>query len=219
MTTTTRLALYEPTDTEVVNVVTAIDEQLDIIDDAAVATECTSSTRPITNLYAGRLAYETDTRLLIRYNGTVWQNMTGSFKRPRGKIGFTSTTTSSSAIAENAESGVLLSLTWTALAGRKYAVYFGGSVAVVAGNDASAAYKIRKANGATVTNTSTLVFTFGADADDNSTGLSTRHDGFCEHSPNAGEITIGLFLARPATGDAKTVQSASYQYLAIEDVE
>lgn len=215
--TTARLALYEPVNSEVVNVLTAIDNQLTIIDDAAFVTQCTSATRPITNLYFGRLIYETDTKELVRWNGAVWQRQ-GAENRPRGKIGFTTTSASSANVAQNAESDALLSITFDALSARKYLIYFGGSVDVTTGNDAAAVYRIRKASGSSVLKTSTLVATFGADANDNTTTTATRNDGFCEHIPNAGQTTIGLFLARPTAADVKTVASVGYQYLAIEDV-
>lgn len=217
MVTTARLVMYEPVDSEVANVLTAIDDQLTIIDDAAVCVQTTSGTHPVTNLYAGRLVYDSDTKELMRYNGSVWSRV-NAVTRARGKIGFINTSVTSANVAANGEIGPLLSLTFVALAGRRYMVYFGGGIDLGAGNDAQAAYRIRKANGASVLVSSTLVATFGADANDNSTTTVTRNDGFCEHSPNAGQITIGLFLARPNTADAKTVNSTSYQYLAIEDV-
>lgn len=217
MTNTPRLSLYEPVNTEIVDVLTAIDDQMLIIDSAAVVTEDTSVTRPSTSLYAGRFAYDRDTHELVRYNGAVWVR-TSAENRPRGKIGFVNTSVASATVAANAEIGPILSITFVALPNRRYMISFGGAIALVAGNDAPAAYRIRKANGVTVDITSTLVATFGADANDNSANVVTRNDGFCEYTPNSGQITMGLFLARPNTGDAKTIRSVDYQYLAIEDV-
>lgn len=221
MVLTPRLFLYEPINSEVVNVLTAIDDQLTIIDDSAITIQTTSSTHPTTNNYAGRLVYDSDTKELMRGNaavGTVWQRQ-GAENRPRGKIGFITTSATSASVAQGVEIGPLLSLTFDALSGRTYLANFGGSIDVTAGNDAAAAYRIRKANGNTVSTTSTLVATFAADANDNTTTTITRNDGFCKHVASAGQITIGLFLVRPVAADAKTVVSTGYQYLAIEDVD
>lgn len=217
MATTTRLNLYLPTNSDITDVTEAIADQMETTDTIAFATQCTSSTRPLTELYTGRLIFETDTRNIMRYNGSSWDLQT-SLQRSRGRLGFTNTSVASASVAANAEIGPLLSLTFDAVESRRYLIYFGGNIDVTAGNDAPAAWRIRKANGSSVTTAGTLVGTFGADANDNTTTTSTRNDAFAEHSPNAGQITVGLFLVRPNNGDAKTVNAVSYQYLAIEDV-
>lgn len=54
----------------------ALKELADQIDASIGAVACTSTTRPSAGLYNGFLAYETDTKRLIRYSGSGWVYVT-----------------------------------------------------------------------------------------------------------------------------------------------
>lgn len=56
-------------------------------------TVCTSSTRPTTGLYEGRLIYETDTDLLATYTGSAWV-----YKGPLGTLGYAQITANQGSI-------------------------------------------------------------------------------------------------------------------------
>jgi hypothetical protein len=76
-TSTTRLALQKDLGTENYSVA-VVNANLDKIDAAIGATKCTSSTRPGSSLFDGRLIYETDTDALLMYNttGPAWHYLT-----------------------------------------------------------------------------------------------------------------------------------------------
>ena len=79
-TNTTRLSLTKPTGPENYSV-GIVNANSDKLDETAGAIHCTSGARPTTNLFDGRLAYETDTRALISYtvSGGVWRYLTPAY--------------------------------------------------------------------------------------------------------------------------------------------
>ncbi len=94
-TSTTKLALRKPATTDNVSVETDLNANYDKIDAAIGTFVCTSSTRPTTLNYAGRLIFETDTsRLLVRTSGGQWKTLNG-----RTNIGSPVTNTSLFAIS------------------------------------------------------------------------------------------------------------------------
>lgn len=94
-TNTTKLSLRKPATTDNVSVETDLNQNYDKIDAAIGTFVCTSSTRPTTLNYAGRLIFETDTsRLLVRTSGGQWKTLNG-----RTNIGAPITTTSLTSIS------------------------------------------------------------------------------------------------------------------------
>jgi hypothetical protein len=71
MTSTTKLGLFKPADSDYTDVALDIDAQMDAIDLNVSTRVCTSGTRPSTP-YAGQIIYETNTRLLRMWDGSDW---------------------------------------------------------------------------------------------------------------------------------------------------
>lgn len=219
MATTTRLGLNKPANSDVVDVVTAISDQMAVLDSAARCESCTSTTRPTTNLFTGKIAYETDTKSIIKYSGAVWEYVYSS-KQSRGRQAYLTTTTVSSTVAANAEAVSALTRTFTAYSGRKYLVLAGGATECVAGVDAPAFVRGRWAAGVSVTTAGTLISTNCADVNDNSVSTADiRWNYLGQFSvTTSGQVTVGITLGRPVAADAKTVRITGFQYLAIEDI-
>ncbi|SRR5258705_386765 len=202
---------------EISNVLTAVADQSLAIDSKAFVVGCTSGTRP-SSTYTGLLIYETDTGNVMRYSGAAWVYVSNK-NQPRGYAGFTFTGSNSATCAANAEIGPLQSVTWTALAGRSYLITFGNSLDHSAGNDATAYERVRQALGPTVAVTDTAIGTFESDVNDNTTGGSVPQNFVCNYDAAvSGQTTVGVFLGRGNTGDAKVILMTGYQYLLVEDV-
>lgn len=76
-TTTTRLGLRKPDRTDLVSVVTDLNNDYDTIDGAVGFQACTSVTRPSTP-YTGKPIYETDTQNELTWDGVHWKYISGS---------------------------------------------------------------------------------------------------------------------------------------------
>jgi hypothetical protein len=73
-TLTTKLKLFKPATTDVVDVVADLNNNYDIVDSAVGDKICTSSTRPSGgSLYAGLAIYETDTHQAMVWDGAAWK--------------------------------------------------------------------------------------------------------------------------------------------------
>lgn len=94
---------------------------------------CTSATRPTTGLYDGMIIYETDTNeTLVAYNTATTPVWRRPWRMPWGVVGQANVTTSQSGI--NAVVDLTgLSITWTAVANRRYKATFTGTFTTVAG--------------------------------------------------------------------------------------
>ena len=78
---------------------------------------CTSSTRPATP-YEGQMIYETDTDKVLVWNGSAWY---ANWNLPFGVVGTVSSVAGNITINTGALQNVtLMTLTWTAIAGRTY---------------------------------------------------------------------------------------------------
>lgn len=115
-----------------------------------------------------------------------------------GRIGSVSNT----AIATNVTAEVLLgSVTFTAIAGRRYRIDVSGSVNGPTGS--AVGFRIRWAVGGSVTTSGTDIYEVqGLPV----TNLSETIAGFCE-APNiftAGSVTVGLFAVQLASGGGTT---------------
>ncbi len=205
---------------EVVDVNTALNNQMDYFDKAARAVVCTSSTRPSTDLFSGKLAYETDTSRLIGYNGSSWQILQGKYFS-RGVMDFTSTTALGPTVGSGAESAITnLTCTFNATAGRKYLISSSVPIDAAALNEAECYLQARWASGASVSVSSTAVGRQAADYSDNNTGCVMRAEYAGVFTSNiTGQVTVGMFFGRPAVGDGKSITVFNeYQHLFVEDV-
>lgn len=94
---------------------------------------CTSTTRPTAGLYDGMVIYETDTNeTLTAYNTattTVWRR---PWRQPWGIIGQVNVTASQTGITAVVDL-TSLSITWTAVANRRYRATFNGTFQVATG--------------------------------------------------------------------------------------
>lgn len=201
---------------EVVDVTTGISNQMESLN-TDIRVEAVETVAGASHLYTGKLAYETFTKWIRRYDGANWDYLHNT-SQPRGRVAFTSLGTTSANVAANGKLKIL-DVTFTAYQFRLYAISYGGNTDMGAGNDAEAIYSLRWALGGTVSTTDSLISSGGADVNDNGTGLSIHNSGIYPFAPNVNsQVTVGLFIERPNTGDAKTVNSTSYQYLAVEDI-
>lgn len=221
MATTTRLGMNKPANSDVVDVTTALDSQYTALDQATVVETVTTTTDlNFLTLYTGKLAYVFDTRRVMRYSGSVWVQVYDHFSG-RGRLGFTQTSANSATIAANAETK-LMSLTFNVYSDRSYAFHGGGPIQTQAGNNAPCTLMVRWALGGTVDSTGTNIGQQGADVNDNAiAGNQFVHcNYFLQWSPGiTGQITAGLFLARPNNADGKTARmGASYQFFCVEDI-
>lgn len=64
---TPRLGLIRPDGPEFVNV-DLLNSNSDVLDVSVGVSDCTAATRPVTNLFDGRIIYETDTGKVLRYD-------------------------------------------------------------------------------------------------------------------------------------------------------
>lgn len=204
---------------EIIDVNTAIDNQLDILDTATIVEACTSSTRPSTNLYTGKLIYETDTKNIMKYSGSVWE-VIQNVNFPRGRVGYSGSAVTSAALTFGQEA-LIQSVTFTAYAGRTYACYGGGTCESVTGTDVAAYVRVRWQTGATVsTATGASIGTQAADVNDNGVaGANSPYVYANTFVPNVnGQITAGLFFGNAQSSGTDTCRTLNFSYLAIEDL-
>lgn len=220
MATTTRLGMNKPASSDIIDVNTALDAQYTTLDDAAICQAYTSSTRPVTGLFAGRLIYETDTGNIMKYSGSVWESIQ-NVRYPRGRVGFATNTGTTTALTFGQEQ-VVLTTTFTAYAGRQYAFYAGATSESVTGSDVAAYARVRVAAGPTVTTANgTSIGTGAADANDNGvTGANVWWNYHCTWTSNiTGQVTAGLCFGNAQASGTETVRLVNfYSYLAAEDI-
>lgn len=206
-------------DGEIIDVTTAISNQMETLDLATICEFCTSSTRPSTGLYTGKLIYETDTKNIMRYSGSTW-TIVQNQNFPRGAVGYATTSANGTTLANGVEAMIAFPVTFTAYADRKYLITAGGFSESVTSPDITGATRSRWAIGPTVTTSGTLISAKGADANDNSvTNGNTSWNHITEFTPGVtGQITVGIGLVNGNSAGAETMRATSYQYLAVEDI-
>lgn len=220
MPTTTRLGMNKPQSADVIDVTTAISNQMGTLDRAVIVEACTSSTRPSTGLFTGKLILETDTKNLMRYTGSTWEIINNS-NYPRGYCGFKLNTTASSASSNGVEVAVSgLTVTFNAYVGRRYAVWATFPLESLSGQDVACVTRFRYAFGTSVTTAGTLVGNCGTDLNEQGVDANPQQACFKTFTVSAtGQITVGMFLINSQTTGTETVRvAAGHQSLFVEDI-
>jgi hypothetical protein len=221
MATTTRLNLNKPANADLVNVATAISNQMVTIDGAMGAGICTSSTRP-TPTYTGQFIWETDTELLYRWNGTTWV-LTADKRETTslGEVAYVESTTDGATTSGNGnEVGPYFSVSFYGDTTRKYLIssYFevGRSSAEVVYGNALIRYKA----GTSVATSDTLLATRSVCIDDKILSISANRCMITTFTPPVADLyTIGLFLVRTnSSGTNLKVQGGCLNSMFVEDV-
>ncbi|MFK9175223.1 hypothetical protein ACJEI5_24965, partial [Escherichia coli] len=73
MATTPRLGLYKPVGTDLVDVTTALNTQLDIIDSKAFNTLVSDEASPPVAEFVGQEWFTKDSKKWFFWNGTIWK--------------------------------------------------------------------------------------------------------------------------------------------------
>jgi len=219
MAVTTRMGMYLPAGTDIVDVEAHLNNQTDLLEKSVRPEVCTSSTRPVTGLFTGKLIFETDTKNVMKYSGSVWEVLLNE-NFPRGRVGFASSVGASSTITAGNEIILpSLSVTFTGYTSRRYLILGTASMDAVSGNDCSVYMRARWATGASVTTAGDSLGTQGADYNDNGTGVSMRAE-YCKTfvPASSGQMTVGLFMGRPSSGTQSILSTAAYRALHVEDI-
>lgn len=220
MAVTTRLSLNKPGNSDLVNVTTAISNQMTTIDGAMGADICTSSTRP-SPTFTGQFIWETDTELLYRWNGTTW--ILTADKRETtalGEVAYVESTLDGATTSGNGnEVGPYFSASFYGDSARKYVIssYFEvgrSSAEVVYGNA-----RIRYKAGTSVAIADTLLATRSVSIDDKILSISANRVVITTFVPPVADLyTVGLFLVRTnSSGTNLKVQGGCLNAMSIED--
>lgn len=205
-----------------VDVVAHVATPYTAFDKAVILESCTTATRPVTGLYTGKLVYVTDVSegTVQKWSGAAWENVCG-VNYPMGRVAYTTTSATSTAVINGEESMTSLTATFTAYAGRRYSIDAGGLVRRTTGVvDTSGFTRTRWASGASVTVTDTVIQTCGADVADNgqtNNFVGWNHLGQFEATAT-GQVTVGLSIGKSLTANANAIQTVGFQYMYIEDI-
>lgn len=196
---TSRLKLRKPDYTDPESVITDINNNFDIIDSVVNANFYTSSTRPVG--FAGRLIYETDTKLLALYTDGAWTYVGGD-AYARGKRAIITSDVNSATTINSVEIGPYISITFTAEAARRYWIETAYNISWTSGGGTSvtAVPRVRWAAGVSVSTAGTQL---GTDPICNAVYGQNNPQDFWqqfEFIPNInGNVTVGLFLFTTST--------------------
>lgn len=212
--------LYRP---EVVNVTTALTNQLQTLDDKWEAFSCTSSTRP-GSPFTGMLIWETDTEEIHHYDGAAWQ-FVSTPKRARGYMASTSRTSASATIAPaDGEVDLGFETTFSASPLRSYKILMHMNWDRITGTLANSPYitvKLRYAAGGSVTTSGTLIAEYVQDVTENTAGNTQRGVYVAHFAPNVATdpttLTVGAFVT-VNTASTSIQMSAVFAQLTILDI-
>lgn len=221
MANTSRLNLYKPVSSDLVDIVQAFSQQMLAIDAQTGATICTSTTQPTPN-YVGEIIFETDTGTLKRWNGSSWVSAAQQIPfNAQGEVGFVSSTSDSSFTgAYGSEIGPYLKISFFAEVGRGYLIRTFYNVGRDSNTEVWMKARIRIATGGNVSKTDTLLADSHASIDDKILSISAMYKTLAYYTPPvAGQYTVGLFLYRySGQGTSGKFQGGSFNCMAIEDV-
>jgi len=167
---------------------------------------CTAATRP-GSPFQGQLIYETDTGNLFQYYGatTTWKM---PWSLPWGIIGAAEGTTAQTGITSITDL-TSMTLTWTAVANRRY--HITGAARVNQATNAAAVTLTLRTSGGTVLQESTAAL------DNSSITIASLHINKM-YTPSAGSTTVKLSLTSTATSASTTCDSTRPLTLNIIDV-
>lgn len=223
MPSTSRLALNKPQSADVVDVTTAISDQMGVLDLAATVQACTSSTRPVTGLFTGKLILETDTKNLLRYTGSTWEVL-NNVNYPRGYCGHDYLAGASGDSANGVEvlctvGGNTLTCTFPAYTGRRYLVTADAGMLSNSGQDVSAVIRSRWAFGSSVTTSGNLINTTDACLNEQAVDADMQKAHLGVFTVNAtGTITVGIFYMNTQTSGTETCRMSGRMSLLVEDI-
>ncbi len=175
--------------------------------DVGRVTVCTTATRPTgTRRYEGKVIWDTDIDALLVYTGGSWTSLNG----PRGYMGYAQRTSNQTGITTMTDI-TSLSVTWTAVAGRRYKASFKVLVFSTVANDD---VNVWLRNGS-----STSLNAYGVRA------VSTTHGIMVAGSHvltglSAGSQTVKLSLERAAGSGSVALAAASTHpsFILVEDI-
>lgn len=175
--------------------------------DVGRVTVCTTATRPTgTRRYEGKVIWDTDVDALLVYTGGSWTSLNG----PRGYMGYAERTSNQTGITTMTDlTG--LSVTWTAVTGRRYKVTFKVLVFSTVANDDANVW-VRNGSSASLN-------AYGVRA------VSTTHGIMVAGSHvltglSAGSQTVKLSLERAAGSGSVALAAASTHpsFILVEDI-
>lgn len=207
---------------ERIDVTRAIATPMSTIDSKFDCVICTSGTRP-GSPFISQLIRETDTGNIRCWDGSTWRLIRPTDdSRPRGRIGFASTTAASADVSGTAELATpFLTITANFLANHMYRLICDLSVDSTTSDFAGKRVRIRRKDGPDPpANTDTLTEERVIHRQDNATGFSTpcAFQGSWSGVGSNGIRTLGVFLASTAGADLIHFNSSYMHCFAIEDM-
>lgn len=209
---------------EVVDVATAIGDQMATADTKFDCQVCTSGTRP-GSPFTGQLIYETDTTNIMCWTGAAWRFVRPTNdKRPRRRVGY-DTTTAASATLPNAGGGELTDpflkiVGVQTLANHRYRFIVDVSVGSDTADWSPSEIRIRYKDGSTAPgNTDTLLD--GRAVNRNSNGSSISNQCAFQEVFSFADSKVrsfGVFLQKPAGGGTLFFNSAHMHTFGMEDI-
>lgn len=214
--------MYDP---EIVNVTTALSNQMQTIDDKMDAILCTPGTRP-GSPFTGQITVESAVFgappfEVRRWNGSTWEVIVtaggGGGPEATGRVAYVVSNAASSG-STGTEVGPYLSATFTAQVNHTYLIEFSGTLIddTVGGFDAYGSCRLRWAAGGSVTTAGTLISSNEISTDLDTFPITQTVVAFLTVGSTQ-EITIGAFHIRLGGVGSMSFQANSHSYLAIED--
>lgn len=220
MSTTTRLGMYKPVVSDLANPVTAITQQMQIIDAFVGIGIFTSSTRPVAP-YTGYPIFETDTGLIKKWNGSTWVTAAQTVPTTAlGEVAFVSSTSDGSSTSGNGtEVGPYLTATFYGEVGKGYLIRAYFNIGRNSATEVYAKSRLRIANGTSVAKTDTLLCDIPTVIDDKILGIPADFKIMTYYKPStSGTYAVGLFLSRYSSSGIDTFfKGSSFNVLSVED--
>lgn len=218
--TLTNQVLYIP---EIIDYVSAINNQFDTLDAVYDAVSTTESGLAGVSPYQGMLAWTTDTNFLYQYNGSAWVFVSG-WNRPRGYITETTRSSAGGTVAQgDPENDTGYEVAFTADASRMYKVMCHINWNKIAGTIPNSPYvKVRfrqSLTAASPTITSTLVGEFVQDVTENAEGNTVRGEYIFPWAPaQTGPVVLGLFFLVNSPAATSVAIDSAYSAFTIFDM-
>lgn len=221
MATTSKLGLYLPQGTDLVDIKQAHNDQMALIDNNLRVVVLAHLTDKPVGDFNGQFAYAEDVSELYYWKAstTSWIYIC-SRKNGWGKKGRVFTDIASPEVGANQETGPYLSLTYNQLIGRIYKVSWTVETdSPNTGNFGDNKLRFRYKMGSSVDVVDTEINWMWLDHMNNGGTNSVSHSGgFTYTAESTGQITIGMFLAKIAGGAKIYLASSQHNEMIIEDI-